>query len=145
MALQQLTVFLENKEGHLNDVLNTLAEHDVNIIVAALAETADFGLLRMVVPNPEKAREILKNADFSAKLTEVLCVAVPHQSGSLAKVLDALTGANVNVEYMYAFSSGENSAAIIKTKNLNVATKVLEEKGFVFWDEEKINDISKNA
>ena len=73
MALKQLTVFLENKEGHLNDVLKTLADNDVNIIVAALAESADFGILRMIVPEPEKAREILKNADFSAKLTEVLC------------------------------------------------------------------------
>ena len=68
MALKQLTVFLENKEGHLNDVLKTLADNDVNIIVAALAESADFGILRMIVPESEKAREILKNADFSASV-----------------------------------------------------------------------------
>ena len=121
MALKQLTVFLENKEGHLNDVLKTLADNDVNIIVAALAESADFGILRMIVPEPEKAREILKNADFSAKLTEVLCVSVPHKAGSLAKTLKVLADANVNVEYMYAFSSGINAAAVIKTKNVNVA------------------------
>ena len=143
MALKQLTVFLENKEGHLNDVLKTLADNDVNIIVAALAESADFGILRMIVPEPEKAREIWKNADFSAKLTEVLCVSVPHKAGSLAKTLKVLADANVNVEYMYAFSSGINAAAVIKTKNVNVATKVLESEGFEFWDEEKIKDISE--
>lgn len=143
MALKQLTVFLENKEGHLNDVLKTLADNDVNIIVAALAESADFGILRMIVPEPEKAREILKNADFSAKLTEVLCVSCPHKAGSLAKTLKVLADANVNVEYMYAFSSGINAAAVIKTKNVNVATKVLESEGFEFWDEEKIKDISE--
>ena len=139
MALKQLTVFLENKEGHLNDVLKTLADNDVNII----AESADFGILRMIVPESEKAREILKNADFSAKLTEVLCVSVPHKAGSLAKTLKVLADANVNVEYMYAFSSGINAAAVIKTKNVNVATKVLESEGFEFWDEEKIKDISE--
>lgn len=143
MALQQLTVFLENKEGHLNDVLNTLAENDINIIVAALADTTDFGLLRMIVPNPEKAREILKSADFSAKLTEVICVSAPHEAGSLARALKVLADANVNVEYMYAFSSGYNAAAIIKTKNVKLASKVLEEKGFEFWDEDKIRDISE--
>lgn len=143
MVLKQLTVFLENKEGHLNDVLNTLAENDVNIIVAALADSPDFGILRMIVPCPEKAREILKNADFSAKLTDVICVSAPHEAGSLAKALGVLADANVNVEYMYAFSSGYNAAAIIKTKNVNVASKVLEEKGFDFWDEEKIKDISE--
>lgn len=138
MALKQLTVFLENKEGHLNDVLNTLAENKVNVIVAALADTADFGLLRMIVPEPEKAREILKTADFSSKLVDVICVRVKHESGSLAEVLKVLADGSVNVEYMYAFSNGDNAAAVIKTKNVYVATKVLTEKGFEFWEEADI-------
>jgi len=134
MAVKQLTVFLENKEGHLNDVLNVLAKNDINVIVAALAETADFGLLRMIVPNPEKAREILKTEDFSSKLVETMCVKLKHESGSLANALQVLANGNVNVEYMYAFSVGEKAAAVIKTKNTNVATKVLADAGFEFWD-----------
>lgn len=138
MAIKQLTVFLENKEGHLNDVLNTLADNGINIIVAALADTADFGLLRMIVPESEKAREILKTADFSSKLIDVICVRVKHESGSLAQVLQVLAEGDVNVEYMYAFSNGDNAAAVIKTKNVQVATKVLSGKGFQFWEEADI-------
>lgn len=142
MALKQLTVFLENKEGHLNDVLNTLADNKINVIVAALADTADFGLLRMVVPEPEKAREILKNEGFSSKLVDVICVRVRHEAGSLAEVLQVLAAGNVNIEYMYAFSNGDNAATVIKTKNVNVATKVLSDKGFQFWDEADIINLA---
>lgn len=142
MALKQLTVFLENKEGHLNDVLNTLAENKMNVIVAALADTTDFGLLRMIVPQPEKAREILKSADFSSKLADVICVRVKHEAGSLAQVLQALADSGVNVEYMYAFSNGDNAAAVIKTKNVKVAAEVLADKGFEFWEESDILELA---
>lgn len=142
MALKQLTVFLENKQGHLNDVLNTLAENNVNVIVAALADTADFGLLRMIVPEPEKAREILKTAEFSSKLVDVICVRVKHEAGSLAKVLKVLADGKVNVQYMYAFSNGDNAAAVIKTKNVQTATKVLSDAGFDFWEEKDIIELA---
>lgn len=142
MALKQLTVFLENKQGHLNDVLNTMAENNINIISAALADTADFGLLRMIVPNPEKAREILKNAEFSSKLVDVICVGLKHEAGSLAKVVNTLAEGKVNIEYMYAFSYGEKAAAVIKTKNVNVATEVLTKNGFEFWEESDIIELA---
>jgi len=142
MAVKQLTVFLENKEGHLNDVLNTLAESGINVIVAALAETADFGLLRMIVPSPEKAREILKTAEFSSKLVDTMCVKLQHEAGSLAKALQVLADGGMNVEYMYAFSVGEQAAAVIKTKSAKTATKILSEAGFEFWDEADIEALA---
>ena len=143
MTIKQLSVFLENRAGRLDEVLQILGANDVNIVALSMADTADYGMMRMIVSNPQKGRAVLKEAGITAMLTDVVALRVPHATGSLAKAMHQIVDGEINVEYMYAFSSGINAAAVIKTKNVNVATKVLESEGFEFWDEEKIKDISE--
>ena len=84
-TIQQLSVFLENREGRLDDVLKVLAEKDVNIVALSLADTSDYGMLRMIVSDPAKGRQALKEAGITAMLTDVVALRVPHATGSLSK------------------------------------------------------------
>lgn len=130
MIVKQLSVFLENREGRIKDVMEILATNDINIAAASLADTSEYGLLRMIVSDPEKAKCVLKEKHVSAMLTDVICIRVPHAVGSLYKAMKALEDARVNVEYMYAFANGEDASAVLKTKDAELAVKTLEEKGF---------------
>ncbi len=101
--VEQITVFLENRSGRLADVAALLAEAGINIRAASLADAADFGILRLIVNDTEKARQALKAQGFTVSKTHVLAVAVPDQPGGLAQILAAIRTARLNVEYMYAF------------------------------------------
>ena len=114
MKTEQLSIFVENKPGRLADVAATLAAHNIDLRALSLADTADFGIIRLIVNKPEEARKILKQEGFRAEITAVLAVEVPDQPGSLSKVLGAFAAANLNVEYMYAFvSKGGDGARMI--------------------------------
>lgn len=130
MIVKQLSVFLENREGRIKDVLGILAANDINIVAASLADTSDYGMLRMIVSDPEKATRVLKEEHVSAMLTDVICIRVPHAAGSLYKAMKALEDAKINVEYMYAFANGDDASAVLKTREAQLAVKTLEEKGF---------------
>ena len=86
-TIQQLSVFLENREGRLDDVLDVLAKNDVNIVALSLADTSDYGMLRMIVSDPQKGRASLKDAGITAMLTDVVALRVPHATGSLSKAM----------------------------------------------------------
>ena len=103
MKVEQITVFLENRSGRLADVAALLAEAGVNIRATALADAADFGILRLIVNDTEKANQVLKAHGFAVSKTHVVAVAVPDQPGGLAQILAAIKSAQLNVEYMYAF------------------------------------------
>ncbi len=103
MKVEQITVFLENRSGRLADVAALLAEAGVNIRATALADAADFGILRLIVNDTEKANQVLKVHGFTVSKTHVVAVAVPDQPGGLAQILAAIKSACLNVEYMYAF------------------------------------------
>jgi hypothetical protein len=103
MKVEQITVFLENRSGRLADVAALLAEAGVNIRATALADAADFGILRLIVNDTEKANQVLKAHGFAVSKTHVVAVAVPDQPGGLAQILAAIKSARLNVEYMYAF------------------------------------------
>ncbi|MEF9916419.1 MAG: amino acid-binding protein [Lachnospiraceae bacterium] len=133
MMIQQLSVFLENRQGHLNKVLATLSEHHVNIVALSLAENEDYGMLRMVVSDPELGKEVLKNAGNTARLTEVVALRVPHATGSLSQAMNILVANNINVEYMYAFANGEDASAVLKTDEPLKAIELLEKGGFGVW------------
>ena len=90
MRIQQLSVFLENREGRLDEVLTVLGKNDVNIVALSLADTADYGMLRMIVSDPMKGRMVLKEAGITAMLTDVVAIRVPHATGSLSKAMHAL-------------------------------------------------------
>ena len=103
MKVEQISVFLENKAGRLAEVTRVLGEAGINIRALSLADTTDFGILRLIVDQYDKAREILKDKGFTVGKTEVVAVEVPDRPGGLGLVLQILAASGVNVEYMYAF------------------------------------------
>ena len=135
--VKQLSVFLENREGRIKDVLEILATNDINLVAISLADTSEYGLLRMIVSDPEKAQRVLKENYVSAMLTDVICIRVPHAVGSLYKAMKALEDAKVNVEYMYAFANGSDASAVLKTRDADLAVKTLEEKGFSVYSKDE--------
>ena len=133
MTIKQLSVFLENREGRLDEVLKTLGANDVNIVALSLADTADYGMLRMIVSNPEKGRAVLKQAGITSMLTDVVALRVPHATGSLSKAMHELMSGGVNVEYMYAFANGADASAVLKSDNPEKVVTILKENGFDVW------------
>ena len=129
-TIQQLSVFLENREGRLDDVLKVLAEKDVNIVALSLADTSDYGMLRMIVSDPAKGRQALKEAGITAMLTDVVALRVPHATGSLSKAMHQIVEGKVNVEYMYAFANGNDAAAVLKSDAPERVVDILKGSGF---------------
>ena len=112
-AIKQLSIFLENRKGRLKEVTQVLAEANVNIRALALAESAEFGILRLVVDNPEKARSVLSAGGFTVKEQDVFAVEVPDRPGGFYQVVKILTEADINIDYTYAFVGGRDSAILI--------------------------------
>jgi len=125
MIIHQLSIFLENKSGRLTEVLEVLGEENIRITALSVADTAEFGILRLIVSDPEKAREILKNHSFTVNLTEVISVMAPNEAKHYAKVLKILSDKNISVEYTYAFSLGEKSIIFLRCSNSDDAIKAL--------------------
>ena len=125
MITHQLSVFLENKSGRLTEVLEVLGEENIRITALSVADTAEFGILRLIVSDPEKAREFLKKKSFSVNLTEVISVIVPNEAKHYAKILRILSDLGISVEYTYAFSLGEKSIIILRCSNTEEAIKAL--------------------
>ena len=122
MVVKQLSVFLENRRGRLGEVLEVLKNNDVNILSISLADTTEYGLLRLIVEEPEKGREKLIEAGFSAMLADVVIVKVPHEPGSLQNVLKTVVEKDIDVEYMYGLTTANNEASIVlKTSDLKKA------------------------
>ena len=127
--VEQISVFLENKAGRLEEVTRILAEANINIRALSLADTSDFGILRLIVNDNNKAKEELKKAGFTVAKTEVAAVEVSDQPGGLHHILRILKKANVNVEYMYAFvqQNGANAVLIFRFDNLGEALRILKD------------------
>jgi len=140
MQVEQISVFLENKSGRLSEVTAILTEADVNIRALALADTSDFGVLRLIVNNTEKARKTLKNLGFTVGKTNVVAVEVSDRPGGLHDILTMLHDAHLNVEYMYAFvrSSGDNAVMIFRIEKEQEAIRLLESKGVNVIDGERL-------
>jgi hypothetical protein len=131
MQVEQISVFLENKSGRLSEVTAILAEAEVNIRALALADTSDFGVLRLIVDDTEKARQTLKNNGFTVGKTNVVAVEVTDRPGGLHDILTMLHDAGLNVEYMSAFvrSSGDNAVMIFRIEQEQEAIRLFESKG----------------
>ena len=132
MRVEQIAVFLENKSGRLAEITSILADNDINIRALSVADTADFGILRLIVDNVEKARDILQDGGFTVGKTDVLAVEVADKTGGLATVLRSLHRSAINVEYMYAFvnKTGENAVLIFRFEKMDEAIEVLLKDGF---------------
>ncbi|QDR82885.1 hypothetical protein [Sporomusa termitida] len=131
MIIHQLSVFIENQGGKLAEVLGVLKAHEINIRAMAVADTSDFGILRIIVNEPEKVQHILRGAGFTVKVTPVLTILVTDQPGSLFEQVDRLSAAGVNVEYVYAFAatSAETARVVLKVDNLPLAERLLNSEG----------------
>lgn len=126
MIIKQLSVFLENKSGRLTDVTEALASADINISAFSVADTADYGILRLIVNKPEEAEKILKEKEFSVHITNVIGLIVPHESGSLHRALKILSSEGITIEYMYAFALSNKATVIIRTDAIEQTVALLE-------------------
>ena len=124
MTLKQLSIFLENKPGALSRPCRLLAQAGINIQTFALADTRQFGILRLVVHEWEQAKQVLEKHDFVVKVTEVVALEIPDQAGGLAEVLEVIERAAVNVEYMYAFTAKQDGKGLVLFRFDNPETAV---------------------
>lgn len=131
MKVQQISVFLENRRGRLLEALDVLGKSRINIRALSIADTSEFGILRLIVPDPDKARKVLEKNKFTVRENEVIAVEVSDKPGGLAQVLAALDSAGLNVEYMYAFVEKKKDKAVVvlRTENVNAGSKALKKAG----------------
>ena len=144
MNINQISVFLENKPGALYGMTGVLAQHGVDMRAFSLAETSDFGIARIIVDNVYAAANVLKEAGYVYSLSPVLGVAIPDTPGGLNKILQVLTDAKVNVEYMYAFLGGkdtEHAYMIFRVEDNAAASAALAERGIRVVDQEEMTNL----
>jgi len=132
MNVTQLSAFVANKPGHLQRVLKVLADENINIITLTIAETSDFGILRMIVNDPEKGYRVLKENNITCSTTDVLAIEIDDRPGSLYKALDAFAKMNLNIEYMFAFTEKREGKAVMifRFEDIEAAKKALIDSGY---------------
>lgn len=143
MLVKQLSVFVENKPGKLSAVTRLLADNDIDIRAFSVADSRDFGILRLIVNDPDKASQVLKEAEVTISVTNVIAVCIGDRPGGLAEAVDCLYKANISVEYMYAFveKSGDDAFAILRVENNDKALEALTEGGFNILTAEMVYSI----
>ena len=127
MIIPQLSVFLENKSGRLTEVLDVLGTDNFRITALTLADTSEFGILRLIVSDPEKARTLLKEHLFSLNISEVISIMAPNEAKYYAKILKILSDLDISIEYTYAFSRGSKSIIILRCSDNGQAINALKE------------------
>jgi len=140
MEVKQISVFLENKKGRLWEAMDVLAKAQINIRALSIADTSEFGILRLIVPDPGKAKKVLAKSNFTVSENDVIAVGVPDKPGGLAGVLKILTDADINVEYVYAFveKSGKKAVVVLRTENINKGKKALKKAGFTVLSSKEV-------
>jgi hypothetical protein len=128
MRAKQLSVFLENKSGRLTEVTQVLGDNGINLSAMSIADNSDFGILRCIVSDPDKAYKALKAANFAVKITDVIGFSCPNTSGSLAVVLKYLSDNGVFIEYMYSFANGDAANVVIRPTDIDSCEKILSDK-----------------
>ncbi len=141
MKVKQLKILLENKSGRLADISHTLAENAINIRALSLADTADFGILRLVVNDTTKAQQVLTENGFTVTLTEVLAVEVPDKPGALDCILQMAAKGGLNVQYMYAFSkkSGKSGMLLFRFDDQDAAVAVFQKAGCRLLSDDEVH------
>jgi hypothetical protein len=141
MLLKQLSVFLENKSGRLAEALSTLGNENINIKALTIADTAEFGIVRMIVSDPERGYNILSEKGFSVNIVEVISIATPSESGSFAMALKILSDENISIEYIYAFSVGEKAAIVMRTEDTDKALAAISRNNMDLLGENEMNNL----
>ena len=134
MMLNQISVFVENKPGKLQQLTDVLAKNNINMRALSLAEASEFGIVRIIVEDIQAASQLLTEADYIHTVTDVIGVAIPDEPGGLNHVLAILSKAGVNVEYMYAFANGADASAVLKSDDPSKVVAILKENGFDVWE-----------
>lgn len=140
MKVEQISIFIENKSGRLAEITGILGDEGINIRALSLADTTDFGILRLIVDNVDRAQSVLKGKGFTVSKTEVIAVNVPDQPGGLAAILHALDQGQINVEYMYAFVErcGGNAVIIFRFDETDKAITTLQANNFNILEGERL-------
>ena len=138
MFVKQLSVFIENREGRLEQVRDVLKTQNINILSLSMADTTEYGMLRMVVSNPEVAKKALREEGFSAMLTDVLAVKLEDKVGELHKMTHILCSQGLNIEYMYALASANRRAMIVKASDGETAAKAVVDGGLELYSNEEM-------
>ena len=136
MFIKQLSVFIENRQGRLEEVTEALVQEKVNILSLSMADTTEYGMLRMIVSNPETAKEALRDKGFSAMLTDVIAVKLQDKVGELHKMTHILCSQGLNIEYMYALASANRVAMIVKASDGEAAAKAIMDGGLELYSYE---------
>jgi hypothetical protein len=140
-TIRQLSIFLENKSGRLTEVLESLANEKINITALTIADTSEYGILRLIVSDPENGYKLLKSRGFSVNLTDVISLSVTSTPGSLAQILKKFSEENLSIEYMYAFSLGERAVVVLRTDNRPKAFEIIERNHFTLISEDEIKKL----
>ncbi|MGO9377277.1 MAG: ACT domain-containing protein [Dissulfurispiraceae bacterium] len=140
MKLKQISVFLENRKGRLWEALDALANAKINIRALSIADTSEFGILRLIVPDPDRAKKVLEKGNFTVKENNVFAVEVADRPGGLAEVLKVLSDEDINVEYLYAFveKSGKKAVVVLRTENTDAGIKALTAAGVAILSAEQV-------
>ena len=140
MVVKQLSVFIENKSGRLVQITEILGKNQIDIRAVSIADTTSFGILRLIVDDPDRAKMVLREAGFTVSITEVIAIAIEDKPGGLSKALRVLSNAQISVEYMYAFLSREDKTAyvIFRVEDNDEAVQDLRKEGIVCLSSEDI-------
>ncbi|KAB2954308.1 amino acid-binding protein [Heliorestis acidaminivorans] len=140
MKVQQISIFLENKSGRLATLTHTLSEEKINIRALSIADTTDFGILRLIVDRPDEAYLALKKAGFTVSETSVIALEVPDHPGGLASIMEIMAGAEINIEYLYALpeKKTDNALVIFRVEKIDKAIEVLKNNGIVVLTGDKV-------
>lgn len=143
MTVKQISVFIENRSGRLREVTDVLGKSNINIRALSLADTSDYGILRLIVDKPDETLKVLKDANFTLSETDVLAVEVPDRPGGLATVLEILDSRGINVEYMYAFveKSSNNAIMVFRIENLEGAAKAFADNNIMILDNQRVTNL----
>ena len=140
-TIRQLSVFLENKSGRLHEILSALGNENINLTALTVADTSEYGILRLLVSDPEKGYHLLKSLGYRVSLTEVIAVSISHQAGSLAKALKDFSEKDLSIEFIYAFSLGEKAIVVLRTENHLKAMDIIERNNLTLINEEEIKHL----
>jgi len=140
-TIRQLSIFLENKAGRLQEALDVLGNAEINIKALTIADTTEYGIIRLLVSAPQTGYHLLKNRGYSVNLTDVISLSVSHEPGALAKVLAKFSEEKLSVEYMYAFSLGEKAIIVLRTDNPSKAFEIIEHNNFTLISEDEIKNL----
>ncbi len=141
MTVRQLSIFLENRSGRLYEALETLRNRNINIMALTIADTSAYGIVRLLVSDPEEGFQVLKALGFSVSLTEVISLSISHVAGSLCEVLKKFSEEMLSIEYMYAFSLGEKAIIVLRVDDQQKAFDIIEQNNFIIIKENEIKNL----